>query len=117
MSTGLEVSLKKTEVLHQPTPQEDYSAPRITIGETDLKAVQQFTYLGCTISSNVRIDGEIDNRLAKANSAFWQAPQAHVEKQTPHNKNKNQRLQSCSTDHVTIWIRILGHLPTPPKAP
>ena len=32
--------------------------------------MEQFTYLGCAISSNARIDGEIDNRLAKANSAF-----------------------------------------------
>ena len=67
---GLEVSLKKTEVLHQPAPKEAYHAPNITIGETVLKPVQQFTYLGCTISSNARIDAEIDNRLAKANRAF-----------------------------------------------
>ena len=38
---GLEVSLKKTEVLHQPAPQEAYCPPHITIGETELKAVQQ----------------------------------------------------------------------------
>ena len=67
---GLEVSLKKTEVLHQPAPQNEYRAPYISIGETVLKSVEQFTYLGCAISSNARIDGEIDNRLAKANSAF-----------------------------------------------
>ena len=67
---GLEVSLKKTEVLHQPAPQNEYHVPHISIGETVLKSVEQFTYLGCTISSNARIDGEIDNRLAKANSAF-----------------------------------------------
>ena len=67
---GLEVSLKKTEVLHQPAPQEAYCPPHITIGETELKAVQQFTYLGCTISSDARIDKEVDNRLAKASSAF-----------------------------------------------
>ena len=35
-----------------------------------MKAVQQFTYLGCTISSDARIDKEVDNRLAKASSAF-----------------------------------------------
>ncbi|XP_063614375.1 uncharacterized protein LOC134787527 [Penaeus indicus] len=45
---GLEVSLKKTEVLHQPAPREEYRPPHITIGETELKAVHQFTYLGCT---------------------------------------------------------------------
>ena len=67
---GLEVSLKKTEVLHQPAPQNEYRAPHISIGKTVLKSVEQFTYLGCAISSNARIDGEIDNRLAKANSTF-----------------------------------------------
>ena len=67
---GLEVSLKKTEVLHQPAPREEYRPPHITIGETELKSVQQFTYLGCTISSDAKIDKEIDNRLAKANTSF-----------------------------------------------
>ena len=47
----LEVIWKKTEVLHQPTPLEEYCPPHITIGGTDLKAVHQFTYLGC---SNLR---------------------------------------------------------------
>ena len=67
---GLEVSLKKTEVLHQPTPREEYRPPHISIGDTELKSTQQFTYLGCTISSDAKIDKEIDNRLAKANSSF-----------------------------------------------
>ena len=67
---GLEVSLKKTEVLYQPAPREEYQPPHVYIGETELKAVQQFTYLGCTITSDAKIDKELDNRLAKANSAF-----------------------------------------------
>ena len=54
----------------QPAPREEYRPPHITIGETELKSVQQFTYLGCTILSDARIDKEIDNRLAKANNAF-----------------------------------------------
>ncbi|XP_063588714.1 uncharacterized protein LOC134765849 [Penaeus indicus] len=67
---GLEVSLKKTEVLHQPAPREEYRPPHITIGETELKVVHQFTYLGCTITSDAKIDREVDNRLARANRAF-----------------------------------------------
>ena len=43
---GVEVSLKKTEVLYQPAPREEYCLPHITIGETVLKTVYQFTYLG-----------------------------------------------------------------------
>ena len=67
---GLEVSLKKMEVLYQLAPREVYHPPHITIGETELKSVQQFSYLGCTISSDARTDKEVDNRLAKASSAF-----------------------------------------------
>ena len=65
-----EVSFKKTEVLHQPAPLEEYRPPHITIGGTELKTVHQLTYLGCTITLDAKIDREVDNRLAKANSAF-----------------------------------------------
>ena len=67
---GLEINVKKTEVLHQPVPHEEYRSLHISIGDTELKTTQQFTYLGCTISSEAKIDKEIDNRLAKANSSF-----------------------------------------------
>ncbi len=67
---GLEVSLKKTEVLHQPAPQKEYHPPSISIEQTELKVVHHFSYLGCVISSDANIDKEVDNRLAKANSAF-----------------------------------------------
>ena len=67
---GLEVSLKKTEVLHQLSLQEEYHPPHISIGQSERKTVHQFCYLGCTISSDAKIDKEIDNRLAKASSAF-----------------------------------------------
>ncbi|GFN82465.1 nucleoside diphosphate-linked moiety x motif 17-like [Plakobranchus ocellatus] len=67
---GLEISLKKTEVLHQPAPQEAYHPPHITINSSELKSTPQFTYLGCTISSDAGLDKEIDNRLARANSSF-----------------------------------------------
>ena len=67
---GFEVNLKKTEILHQPAPQEEYRLPHITIGETELKTAHQFTYLGCEITSNAKIDREINNRLNKSNNAF-----------------------------------------------
>ncbi|KAJ7417948.1 hypothetical protein WISP_61900 [Willisornis vidua] len=67
---GLKVSLKKTEVLYQPAAQEVFHHPHITIGESELKLVQQFTYLGSIISSDSKIDKEIDYRLAKAYRAF-----------------------------------------------
>ena len=67
---GFEVRLKKTKVLYQPAPREEYCLPHITLGETVLKTVHQFTYLECTITSDAKIDKEVDNRLPKSNSAF-----------------------------------------------
>ena len=66
----LEVSVKETEILHQPVPWEEFRPQHITVGETELKTVHQCSYLGCIITSDAKIDREIDNRLAKANSAF-----------------------------------------------
>ena len=67
---GFEVNLKKTEVFHQPKPQEEYRLPHFTIDEAVFKTVHQFAYLGCTITSHAKIDREIDNRQAKSNNAF-----------------------------------------------
>ena len=64
------LDVQLTEVLHQRAPQEEYHPPHISIDETELNTVHKFAYLGCIISSDAKIDKEIDNRLAKANSAF-----------------------------------------------
>ena len=62
---------EEDKVLHHPPPKETYCPPHITIGEREQRQnFQQFTYLGCTISSDAKIDKEVDNRLAEANSAF-----------------------------------------------
>ena len=67
---GPVVSLKKTEALHLTASIEVYHPLHITIGGTDPKAVRQFTYLGCTITSVATVYEEVDNRLAKANGVF-----------------------------------------------
>ena len=46
---GLEVSQKKTEVLHQPSPQGAHHPPRISIEQSELKSVHRFSCLGCKI--------------------------------------------------------------------
>jgi len=52
---GLEISLKKTEVLYQPSPKEEYHLPYININETELKTVhRKFTYIGSTITSDIK---------------------------------------------------------------
>lgn len=59
---GLTISLKKTNVLGQGVEE----PPSITIDDYELEVVNQFTYLGSTISSNLSLDTELDKRIGKA---------------------------------------------------
>ena len=114
---GLKVSLKKTEVLHQPAPWELDHLPHITTGVTELKTVHQFSYLGCTISTDAKIDKEIDNRLAKTNSTFgrlynrvWNSK--HLKKGT-----KFSVYRAVVTLLYIVWLRVMGHRWSPPATP
>ncbi|XP_029637978.1 uncharacterized protein LOC115213182 [Octopus sinensis] len=100
---GLAVSLKKTEVLHQPTPQEDYHPPHITICGTKLKSTQQFTYLGCIISFDARIDKEIENRLSKANRSF-----GRLYKRVWHNNNLKNKTKISVYRAVVLTTLLYG---------
>ena len=59
---GLTISLKKTNVMAQGTE----TPPRIAIDGYTLEVVENFTYLGSSISSSLSIDSEINSRIAKA---------------------------------------------------
>ena len=67
---GLTISLKETEVLYQPRACVAYSPPNISIDGTNLKAVENFTYLGSVISNDATVSKDLDNRLSKASSSF-----------------------------------------------
>ena len=61
------ISLKKTEVLYHPSPQEAYCPPH---DGTILNAMEHFTYLGSVISNDATVIKDLDNRLSKASSSF-----------------------------------------------
>ena len=63
---SLTISLKKTEVMGQETP----SPPSIQIKDYQLTAVQQFTYLGSTVTDNLSLDTELNKRIGKATSTL-----------------------------------------------
>ena len=69
-SYGLTISLKKTEVMFQPPPGHNYIPTSITIRGTKLNAVDQFTYLGSTLSRSANIDAEVSQRISKASGVF-----------------------------------------------
>ena len=67
---GLTISIKKTEVLYQPARGNVYVPPNISIEGKQLNAVENFKYLGSTISNDATIDAEITARIAKATVAY-----------------------------------------------
>ena len=69
-SYDLTISIKKTEVVYQPTPGKPYKEPTITVKDQRLQVVDKFTYLGSTLSRVVHIDDEVNARIAKASAAF-----------------------------------------------
>ena len=78
---GLTVSLNKTNVLGQYTMEQ----PAITIDDYELDVVEQFTYLDSTITDNLSLDTEIDERIGKAattlarlTSRVWTNPKLTV---------------------------------------
>ncbi|XP_037803948.1 uncharacterized protein LOC119598373 [Penaeus monodon] len=62
---GLTISLKKTNILGQDVS----SNPSITIGDYILEVVEDFTYLGSTISSSFSLDAKLNKRIGKAATA------------------------------------------------
>ena len=61
----LTISIKKTEVLHQPSPAQRLPPPSINIDGSELKNVDQFKYLGSIMSSDGTHSKEIESRINK----------------------------------------------------
>ena len=67
---GLEMNLKKTEVMLQVAPGKDYVKPKVFVGDKELKVVKSFTYLGSVLTDDGGMEKEINNRIQKASVAF-----------------------------------------------
>ena len=63
---GLTINLKKTNIMGQDVS----STPQISIGDHTLEVVDNFTYLGSNISSNLSLDTELNVRIGKAATAM-----------------------------------------------
>jgi len=67
---GLSVSLKKTEVMYQPSRTSTSAAPSLVVGNQELPVADKFCYLGSRIANDALLDCEISARIAKAAEAF-----------------------------------------------
>ena len=85
---GLTISTKKTEVMHQPIPGKPYIEPNISINGQRLNLVDNFTYLGSTLSHTVFVDDKVNARLAKASASFGDDDGARrIDRQTSLDEN------------------------------
>nr|VZI39365.1 unnamed protein product [Spirometra erinaceieuropaei] len=59
--------------MHQPPPNSataPNAPPQISVNGTQLQVVENFPYLGSTLSRNTKIDDEVANGISKASQAF-----------------------------------------------
>lgn len=73
---GLSISLKKTEVMFQPAPSNPYQEPIITVKGEKLQAVENFTYLGITLSNN--IISKVSSAFGRLRKTFWERRGIHL---------------------------------------
>ena len=69
-SLGLTINTKKTEVMLQPPRYSDYADPKLLLDGKLLQAVDNFTYLGSTVSSDNSLDKEVERRISAATAAY-----------------------------------------------
>ena len=88
---GLTISIKKTNILGQNVS----TAPSISIGDCALDVVENFTYLGSNISSNLSLDTELNIRIGKASAAMARLTNRVWENTMLTIKTKTQVYQAC----------------------
>ena len=93
----LNINIKKTEVMYQPIQKKPYYEPHISVKEQRLKAVENFTSLGSTLSRCANIDDEVKNRITKASWAF-----GNSRKKRNFTVYESQSLQSRSIDSKSV---------------
>ena len=67
---GLDINIKKTQILYQPAPDTPFHAPTIHVENNTLQNVDKFAYLGSLLSTRAVIDVEIHHRIGCASAAF-----------------------------------------------
>ncbi|KAM3595647.1 uncharacterized protein V6R79_000528 [Siganus canaliculatus] len=67
---GLDINIKKTQILYQPAPDMPSQAPTISVDNNALKNIDQFVHLGSLLFTKAVIDAEIHHRVGCASAAF-----------------------------------------------
>jgi len=95
--------------MYQPTPGIPYQEPNITVMGQRLQTVENLAYLGSTLSRSANMDAEVNNRIAKATSAFWKMDEDSLGKKRYLAAKQNQSLQSSrlKSTSLRLWTWII----------
>ncbi|BHF67571.1 hypothetical protein SprV_0301059800 [Sparganum proliferum] len=64
------INTEKAVVMHQPSPDAAYVVPQINMNGAQLQVVDNFTFLGSTLSPNTKVDDEVARWISNARQAF-----------------------------------------------
>ena len=111
---SLTVSIQKTKLMVcGPNIEEEEKAP-IQVGNSMIKCVESFTYLGSAVSSNVKMDVEVDRRIASAFKAFGALCQAVFRDKNLSITTKRRVYQACVLSVLLYgsecWVPLHRHL-------
>ena len=90
----LTISIKKTTVLGQNVS----PSPSISIGDSSLDVVEEFTYLGSVITSSLNVDLELNGRIGKASSIMGHLSRRVLENTKLTTNTKIAVYQACARD-------------------
>ena len=100
---GLDLNIKKTQVLHQPAPGTHPQPPTIHVDGNTLENVDQFAYLGSLLSTRPTIDAEVHHRIGCASAAF-----ARLRKRLFDNRDIQARVKLLVYQAVVLPTLLYG---------
>ena len=117
---GLTINIKKTEVMSQQVPGNQYQRMLIKVNGQILQAVENFNYLSNTLSRSANVDFQINSRICKALSSPFRRLQKKVWDRNGislKTKSKVSRGQIFSRPHSRLPEAHATVEPLPPRTP
>nr|VZI45232.1 unnamed protein product [Spirometra erinaceieuropaei] len=94
-SYSLVISTEKTVVMHQPPSDAAYVAPQISMNSAQLQVLDNFIYLGGTLSRNTKVDDEMARRIFKGSQACGCLQNAVWKRRDLHLNTKLKGRECC----------------------
>ena len=115
-SLGLPINIRKTKVIHQPTPGINAGPPEIKVSGGIIKVVEHFPYLGSHLSQKATIEADIQHRICCASTSFRTLRHRVFD---DHNLRKKAKVMVYKAVCITTliygreaWVTYRRHLKT-----